>query len=115
MVVLGILNGALRELLVTPRVGDYRAHVASTVTLLAALVYAYLDRAPGHTTRELGAVGLLWAGLTVAFEFGFGHYVAGDSWDSLLGQYDVTAGRIWVLVPLFVLVSPLLFGRYLKR
>jgi hypothetical protein len=118
MVVLALLNATLRELLVAPAVGDYPAHVVSTLTLvaaLAALVYVYLGRVPDHTTAERWAVGVLWAGLTVAFEFGFGRYVAGESWAALLGQYDVTAGMIWVLVPVFLLVAPALFGRYLGR
>lgn len=118
MVVLAVLNATLRELLIAPRVGDYTAHVVSTLTLLVALavlVAFYFARTPGYAPVELVAVGVLWAGLTVAFEFGFGHYVAGDTWASLLGQYDVTAGRIWVLVPMFLLVAPLVFGRYLKR
>ena len=37
--------------------------------------------------------------MTVAFEFGVGHWVAGDSWSALLENYDVTSGKIWVLVP----------------
>ena len=118
MVVLAILNATLRELFVVPAVGDYRAHVVSTGTLLVALgvlVAVYFVLVPEHTPGERRAVGALWAGLTVAFELGFGRYVAGDSWASLVGQYDVTAGRVWVLVPLFLLVAPALFGRYLGR
>ena len=118
MVALAILNATVRELLVTPAVGDYRAHVLGTATLLlalAVLVGLYVRRSPEHTAGERRAVGALWAGLTVAFELGFGRYVVGDSWASLVGQYDVTAGRVWVLVPLFLLVAPALFGRYLGR
>lgn len=118
MVILAILNATVRELFVTPAVGDYRAHVISTATLLlalAALVAVYVARGPEHTPDEYRAVGVLWAGLTVAFELLFGRYVAGDSWASLFGQYDVTAGRVWVVVPLFLLFAPPLFGRYLRR
>jgi hypothetical protein len=118
MVGLAILNATARELFVVPAVGDYWAHVISTGTLLVALVVlvaVYFVLVPEHTPDERRAVGVLWAGLTVAFELLFGHYVAGDSWASLLAQYDVTAGRVWVLVPLFLLVAPIVFGRYLGR
>lgn len=118
MVIVAILNAILREAFVTPAVGAYPAHVVGTATLLVALgvlVFLYLGRVPEHTPSERRAIGVLWAGLTVAFEFGFGRYVAGDSWGSLLGQYDVTAGRVWVFVPLFLLVAPALVGRYLRR
>ncbi|MFC4358054.1 hypothetical protein ACFO0N_08855 [Halobium salinum] len=118
MVVVALLNATLRELFVTPVAGDYPAHVVSTLTLLVALgalVYVYFGRVPMHTRAERWLVGALWAGLTVAFELLFGHFVAGDSWASLLELYDVTAGRIWVLVPLFLLVAPVLVGRLSKR
>ena len=32
------------------------------------------------------------------FELGFGHWVAGHPWSRLLADYDLLAGRIWVLV-----------------
>lgn len=116
MVALAIANAGVREVFVAPAVGDYSAHVISTASLLAALallVALYFRRVAAHTTRELVALGVLWAGLTVAFELLFGHYVAGLSWADLLGQYDLAAGMVWVFVPLFLLVAPLAFGRWL--
>lgn len=115
MVVVALANAVFRELFVTPSVGTYPAHVISTLTLLvmlAVVVYLYFERVGRHNARERLAVGVLWAGLTVAFELGFGHYVAGDSWAELLEQYDVTAGMIWILVPLFLLVAPTLYHRF---
>jgi hypothetical protein len=115
MVVLAIFNATLREVLITPTYGEYAGHVISTATLLVLLagyVFVYFRRRPVHTGRELALVGVLWAGLTVAFEFLFGHYVAGQAWGDLLALYDVTQGNIWVVVPLFILVAPTLLGRY---
>jgi hypothetical protein len=48
--------------------------------------------------RQAIAVGLIWLVMTVAFEFVFGHYVAGHSWERLLYDYDLPAGRLWSLV-----------------
>lgn len=42
----------------------------------------------------------------MAFEFGFGHWVAGESWQDLLAAYDVRRGEIWALVPAAMLVLP---------
>jgi apolipoprotein N-acyltransferase len=56
-------------------------------------------------------VGLAWLALTVAFEFGFGHYAAGHSWSELLADYDPTSGRVWILIPLWVALAPYLFYR----
>lgn len=114
MVGVALANAALRELVLTPNLGPARAHVASTATLvvvLGAVAFLYFGVAPAHTRGQLLAVGLLWAGLTVAFEFGFGHFVAGESWAALADQYDLSAGKVWVAVPLALLAAPWLFGR----
>jgi hypothetical protein len=54
------------------------------------------------------AVGGAWALLTLGFEFGFGHYVLGTPWAELLGDYDLSRGRIGVLVPVATAVAPAL-------
>lgn len=117
LAVVAIANATVRELVYAPVVGDYWGHVASTVTFVAALsvvAYVYFGRVE-HTVRELVAIGAGWLALTVAFEFGFGHYVMGTSWDVLLADYNVLAGRVWVLVLVAMLVAPVVFGHYLRR
>jgi hypothetical protein len=42
----------------------------------------------------------------VAFEFLFGHYLGGATWESLLADYDLRQGRLWPLVLVTVLVAP---------
>jgi hypothetical protein len=58
------------------------------------------------SSREALKIGLLWLVLTLGFEFLFGHYVFGNSWDMLLEDYNLSRGRIWILVPVLVLVAP---------
>ncbi len=104
-----IANGALRELWLAPHLGA-AAHAVSTLLLcgaigLAALLYARRE-GPTQGARGMWATGLYWMCLTVAFEFLFGHYVAGHSWRHLLGEYDLAAGRIWVLVPAALALGP---------
>lgn len=118
MVVLAIANATFRELFVTPSVGEYLAHVISTATLLmllAGYILWYFRRSRPHALRERAILGVGWTGLTVAFELIFGHYVAGETWDDLLALYDVTRGNVWILVPLFLLVAPLVVGRRYPR
>jgi hypothetical protein len=45
---------------------------------------------------------------TIAFEFLFGHYVMGHSWDSLWADYNVLQGRLWPLVLIVTLFGPML-------
>jgi hypothetical protein len=107
--VLGIVNGAIRELAYKDRVGDSKANRISAATLIAllALYFRALQRRwPLATRQDAMSIGAIWVALTVLFEFGFGHYVVGDSWEELLENYDVTEGNLWVLVLLWIAAGP---------
>lgn len=118
LVIVAILNAMFRETILVPRLDDYPSHVASTGTLVSALAVIaclYFDRYTDHSVRELVVIGLLWATMTVLFEFGFGHYVMDNPWSVLMADYNLLRGRVWLFVPLSMLLFPLLFGWYLKR
>lgn len=118
LAMLAVANGAFRELVLIPRVGEYPAHVLSTGLLLAIIIvvsFAFFSRsATAYTRTELVLVGVAWAALTVGFEFVVGA-LEGTPVSETLAQYDVLAGQVWVLVPLTLLVAPPVFGRYLAR
>lgn len=114
MVVLAIANGALREFTYGKHVGELNAHQISTVTalmLFTAYLWLMFQRWPAHSAVQAWMIGLLFLGLTVAFEFLFGHFVAGHTWSRLLQDYNLAAGRVWILVPFFIAVAPYLFFR----
>jgi hypothetical protein len=109
MMLLAIANGALRDILYKRRCGDLGAHQISTVALALLLVayFRLLARFwPMTSCAQSWKIGLFWLLLTLAFEFGFGRLIAGHSWRRLLADYDVSAGRIWILIPLQVLAGP---------
>jgi hypothetical protein len=112
--VTAIANGALREALLTPRLGFLGAHAVSSLTLSAAiLILTWLAIpwiAPASSGQAL-AIGAGWLGLTLLFEFGFGHYVSGTPWRELLADYNLLRGRIWVLVLLTLVLAPWLMAR----
>lgn len=109
IMVLAIANGAAREALLAPRLGERAAHVAST-GVLCLLVFAAAWSAirwigPGSLSSAW-TVGATWLALTLAFEFLAGHYLLGASWEKLLADYNLLQGRVWPLVPLSTLVAP---------
>jgi hypothetical protein len=116
LLVIAILNGGVREGWITPRWGSRTGHIASTL-MLAALIFltAWLSVRWLRLSTPAGAVrvGILWLVLTLAFEFLGGHYLFRRSWASLWAEYDLSQGRIWVLVPLVTFLAPLLAG-YLR-
>lgn len=112
LLALAIANGAFREGILVPKVGLLRAHQISTL-LLAALILGASRGLSGWLAipdpRTAWKVGALWVGLLLAFEFAAGHYLFGRPWEALLSEYDVTAGRLWILIPFVTLCAPWLW------
>jgi hypothetical protein len=115
---LGIANGALRELFYKNSVGDLPAHYISTATLivlLALYIWMLERRWPLPSQEETARVGLTWLILTASFDFGFGHFVAGKPWAVLAKDYDITAGRVWILILIWIAVAPTAMRRFHDR
>ncbi len=118
MALTGILNGVIRVYGYGPHMSELAGHQVSTlIALLLFLGFVWVltgIKVPSGRKEALG-LGLMWLLLTVLFEFGFGHWVAGHSWETLLHDYDITSGRLWVLVPLWITVLPLLCMELRRR
>lgn len=113
LLLIAILNGGVRESLLVPRMSPESARAASTL-LLSALIgglgWICTPWIGPRTLQQAWGVGIGWVTLTLGFEFLAGHFVFGKPWSELLADYNVLAGRIWVLVLLVtVLTPPLVF------
>ncbi len=119
LVIAAILNGEFRNSFITPKVGEHAGHVISTITFIGIiLVVTYLfisNLKIGYTNTDLFLVGVFWLILTILFEFVFGHYVVGHSWDKLFADYNILKGRVWRLVLLTTFIAPLVVGTILKK
>jgi hypothetical protein len=118
LLIVAIINGAIRESLYKPAVGDLAAHQISTATgiILFGLVIWWMSRRwPIPNARDAWSIGLVWVGMTVCFEFLFGHYVMGHPWDKLFHDYNVLEGRVWVIVLVWTLIAPYVFFKFLHR
>lgn len=105
---LSIVNGAVHRAY-EPALGVLPAEQLSNVTLLAVVLpWAVVvdHRHPTSSTREAMEAGALWGALTVAFEFLAGHYVNGDSWETLVRAYDVSAGHLWPVAVAGIVLAP---------
>jgi hypothetical protein len=114
MLALALLNGTFRAVVTQPLLGETAARALATVILLAALtgyVWWLHRRRPIPTGPQGWAIGLAWVAMTLTFEFGWGGLVEGLSWATMLADYDVTAGRIWVLVPIWTALAPVVVRR----
>jgi len=109
LVVLAVLNGGTRDTWLSPRLGDPIGRAIRTL-LLCGLIFLATWLTIGWirpaTNGEALGVGALWLVLTLAFEFGVGHYGFGKPWPVLLADYDLRRGRIWMAVLVVTLFAP---------
>jgi hypothetical protein len=118
MLLAAFINGAIREMLIIPRVGEYLGHVIGVIGL-SGVVFAlagFLVNVFGpFTSGTLLWVGIFWLGLSLLFEFGFFHYVRHEPWHKLLADYNIFRGRLLLVVWLSTLFSPLVWGAILHQ
>jgi hypothetical protein len=115
---IGMANGTARRALYEDRLGERTAHQVSSVSLMLLLggYLRYLERRlPIPTRGQAILVGAGWATATALFEFGMGRLVARQPWRELLRDYDVTAGRLWGLVLLWIALGPIAIREELAR
>ena len=109
--------GIIRETWLVPRIGEPRAHQVGTLIVCAmflAIILAFIRRTR-PSRQEALSVGMWWLLVAIGFEFGFGHYVDGLSWSRLLADYDLSRGRLLLLLWLTVGAGPALLTRALGR
>jgi hypothetical protein len=114
MVLIAIINALIRQYGYLRLVGELTAHQISTVTgivLFGVYIWFVTGRWRIESAGQAVAIGLLWLVMTVAFEFLFGHYIAGHPWERLLLDYNLIAGRVWVFVLLWIAVAPYIMFR----
>lgn len=111
--VLAVANGVFREAILKKKLSDTLAHVVSTLILSAliiAIAFATKDWIGYTTIGSAWAVSIGWLLATLAFEFLAGHYLFGNPWEKIIADYNVTKGRVWLLIPATVLIAaPLAF------
>jgi hypothetical protein len=108
------LNGTLREFVLVPALGRTIGGLISAL-LLSAIALA----AQGHLVRRFGLrprdaacawIAASWLVATLAFEFGVGRTVGHRTWEELLLEYNLFAGRFWSLVVLTIVAGPWLMA-----
>jgi len=111
---LAVMNGSLRNIVLTPRLGEVGGHIMSTILLVTAILvvtWLTIGWIRPATSSEALLIGGGWVLMTLAFEFLAGHYVFRASWDRLLADYNVFGGRTWLLVLAASAFAPLIMSR----
>jgi hypothetical protein len=111
---IAIVNGLIRTSLYMQFLTELHAHQLSAVSfivLFGIYVWFVLKWLKLSSAQEAFQLGLTWLVLTVGFEFLFGHFVMGHPWASLFHDYNLLAGRVWVLVLIWIAAAPSVFYR----
>lgn len=117
ILLLAVLNGALREKLLVPALGPVLGLVASGLILcicVAAVALLATPRFGTLSSRDYWMVGLFWLVLTLAFEFSFGYFAQHQSLQAMLESYAFRGGNLWPFVLLTTFVSPRVSAKVLR-
>jgi hypothetical protein len=112
IMLIAIVNGAARDVLLAPRLGDPVARALSCVTLAALIVLVTWVALPWihpASMHDAWTVGVMWLAMTLTFEFVAGHYLFHTEWSTLLADYNFLKGRLWILVLVATTTAPALF------
>lgn len=105
--ILAIINGAARDLLYLSKLGKEKANALSTLTLMVfILIFTMVFQKLKYVENlnESMIIGAWWFILTLSFEFLAGHYLFKRSWKELLENYKINEGKLWILIPIEVLI-----------
>src|SRR5688572_3311229 len=83
MVLIAVGNGAFRESILRPQVGELHARQLSTlllIALFAVYVWIVVRVWPIESGRQAAVIGLAWLVFTLIFEFALDRFVSGLSW-----------------------------------
>lgn len=108
------VHGMLRQLFLAPLFGDFPARriaffVGMALIFLIACLFVRWIRA--QNPKRLFAVGLMWALLTLLFEFGLGIFVLNYSRERMLEDYNVSRGGFMAFGIFFMVFAPYLAAR----
>jgi hypothetical protein len=112
LLVIAIGNGVLRQATYGKVMPELRAHQFSTfirAVVMGGCIWFVVGRWPPASNGEAVMVGVTWLTLTVMFEFFMGLVLRKRTLAEVLADYDVRAGRVWLLFLLWLMVAPWLF------
>jgi len=100
------------NLIYEPRWGVLTAHqigMSTRIVYISIFAYLLLRYVKDYETKDLIHVGILWLGLTLAFEWP-GSFALRRPVEEILVGWNIFAGYMWPYVLLTYLLSPIVVG-----
>jgi len=108
------VHGTLRQIFIAPLIGDFPARriaFFSGMLLIFLITYFFIRWISAETILSLFAIGLLWAFLTLLFEFGLGFFILGYSPERMFEDYDISRGGLMSFGIAFMIFAPVLAAK----
>ncbi len=115
MLAIVIANGALRQLTFGKHMSELRAHQLSTVIgsiIIGVFIWFVIWIWPPPSSGQTISIGFTWVSFTIAFEFAMGRFMMHRSWLLLFQDYNLAAGRVWVLFLVWLGLAPYIFLKF---
>jgi len=115
LLIVAIVCGGLREGLLKPRIGELRAHQVGTIVTCAVFfgLIVLFVRWTNPSEPQAVLIGGSWVIMTILFEALMVRVWMGKPWSTVLADYNVRKGRLWVLVLVTTLFGPWIASRIL--
>jgi hypothetical protein len=117
MVFIAIANGILRQLAFAKTMSETRAHQLSTLTgsvAIGAFIWFTVRTYPPSSNGQALLIGLVWGVSTILFESFMGLVLQRRSVREILHEYNLLAGRVWLLFLVWLVAAPWIFYRLLS-
>lgn len=116
LVPIAIGNAALRQIFILPMTTELTAHQISCVTGVTFFgIYNYfLAKFWKNFPANPIPMAVFWICLTILFEFGLGRAL-GRSWEILFHDYNIFAGRLWVIVLIWTGLAPIVMRKIVRN
>lgn len=105
-------QGALRRLILVPRIGEAGANqiglLAGTLAMVA-IAWLFADYLKARRPAQWLQVGILWTALTLAYEVGLARWL-GYSWSRIAADYQLDRGGLMPIGLFATLLTPLAVG-----
>ncbi|MCA0445914.1 MAG: hypothetical protein LCH54_06765 [Bacteroidetes bacterium] len=108
LLAIAFINGTIRQIGYQELLGELNAHQVSTAIgmILFAFYFLWIDQKwKPVSVNETMKIGFLWVILTIIFEFGMGVGM-GRPWEIMVHDYNLAAGRVWVVILAWVAIGP---------
>jgi hypothetical protein len=110
-----VILGALRIKFLNPHTGDHRARqigVAAGSLYILLVAWAAVPWMGVRSIADGLVVGVVWLGLMLALDLGFGRWVFRLPWRRIAADFDLRQGRLLGLGLLVLAAAPLVAARW---